>query len=60
MSQLGVTDTTRQAFAELNRVVGGTGRFVGATGELFISGTLDTPELTTGFDSTVTGTVCFN
>ena len=60
LSQLGVTDPINQIFTELNRVVGGTGRFSGATGELFISGTLNTPELVTGFESRVTGTVCIN
>ena len=60
LSQLGVTDTIRQAFTELNRVVGGTGRFSGATGELFIYGTLNTPELTTAFESRVVGTVCID
>jgi hypothetical protein len=60
LSQLGVTDPINQIFTELNRVVGGTGRFLGATGELFISGTLNTPELVTGFESRVTGTVCIN
>ena len=60
LSQLGVTDPINQIFTELNRVVGGTGRFSGATGELFISGTLNTPDLATGFESGVTGTVCIN
>ena len=60
LSQLGVTDPINQIFTELNRVVGGTGRFSGATGELFISGTLNTPELVTGFESRVTGMVCIN
>lgn len=58
LSQLGVTDPVRQVFTELNRVVGGSGRFSGATGELFIFGTLETGELTTGFASRVIGTVC--
>lgn len=60
LSQLGVTDPINQIFTELNRVVGGTGRFSGATGELYISGTLDTPELVTGFESRVIGTVCIH
>ena len=58
LSQLGVIDTLRQVFTEVNRVVGGTGRFEQATGDLFISGTVSTSDISTDFKSNVTGTVC--
>ena len=56
LSQLGVTDPLRQVFTELNRVVGGTGSFYQASGNLFISGTLSTDG--TEFESDITGTLC--
>jgi hypothetical protein len=58
LSQLGVSDTERQVFTELNRVVGGTGRFYEASGELFISGTFSSPDIITDFESEITGTLC--
>ena len=56
LSQLGVSDPLRQVFTELSRVVGGTGRFYQASGDLFISGTLSIDG--TDFESDITGTVC--
>jgi len=58
LDQLGVLDPFRQVFTELNRVVGGTGRFDQASGDLFISGTLSLDG--TAFESEVTGIVCLN
>ncbi|MDH3238002.1 MAG: dirigent protein [Deltaproteobacteria bacterium] len=56
LSQLGVSDPFQQVFTELNRVVGGTGRFYQASGILFISGTLSVDG--TEFESDITGTLC--
>lgn len=58
LSQLGVADTMRKVFTEINRVVGGTGHFHNASGDLFISGTLSTSDITTEFASDITGTLC--
>lgn len=58
LSQLGVSDLGHQVFTELNRVVDGTGRFYEASGELFISGTFSLPDIITGFESKITGTLC--
>ena len=58
LSQLGVIDPFRQVFTELNRVVGGTGLFDQATGDLFISGTTSVDGIT--FESDITGTVCLD
>ena len=58
MSVVGVSDNAAQAFTELARITGGTGRFANATGKLFISGTL-TPD-GIGFQSKVTGQICFD
>ena len=58
LDQLGVLDPFRQVFTELGRVVGGTGRFDQASGDLFISGTMGLDG--TSFESEVTGTVCLN
>ena len=56
LSQLGLTDPVRRVFTELNRVVGGTGRFHEAGGDLFIYGTLSIDG--TEFFSDVTGNIC--
>ncbi len=56
LSQLGVVDPFRQVFTELNRVVGGTGRFDQASGDLFISGTTSIGGMF--FESVITGEVC--
>ena len=56
LSQLGVIDPFRRVFTELNRVVGGTGRFDQASGDLFISGTTNIDG--TEFESDITGTLC--
>lgn len=58
LDQLGVLDPFRQVFTELNRVVGGTGRFDQASGDLFISGTVSLDG--TEFESDITGSVCLN
>ena len=58
LNQLGVVDTERNVFTEINRVVGGTGRFANASGDLFISGTNSSSEFVTNFTSKVTGTLC--
>ena len=58
LNQLGVVDTERTVFTEINRVVGGTGRFTNASGDLFISGTNSSSEFVTDFTSKVTGTLC--
>lgn len=58
LSQLGVADTLQNVFTEVNRVVGGTGRYHEASGYLFISGTLSTSDIATDFDSNITGTLC--
>lgn len=60
LRQLGVADTLRKVFTEINRVVGGTGRFHEASGDLFISGTQITSDLATDFDSNITGTLCLS
>ena len=48
-----VFDTARGEFAEINRVTGGNGKFEGATGTLWLTGTG-----TTSFVSEVTGQIC--
>jgi hypothetical protein len=48
-----VFDTARGEFAEINRVTGGTGKFEGATGTLWFTGTG-----TTSFVLEVTGQIC--
>lgn len=58
LNQLGVIDAERQIFTEINRIVGGTGRFYQASGDLFISGSVNSPDIVTEFRSEVTGTVC--
>ena len=50
-----VFDSARGEFAEINRVTGGTGRFTGATGTLWTTGTG-----TTFFRGQATGKICFN
>jgi hypothetical protein len=48
-----VFDTARGEFAEINRVTGGSGKFEGATGTLWFTGTG-----TTSFVAEVTGQIC--
>jgi hypothetical protein len=48
-----VFDTARGEFAEINRVTGGSGKFEGATGTLWLTGTG-----TTSFFAEVTGQIC--
>ena len=48
-----VFDTARGEFAEINRVTGGSGKFEGATGTLWLTGTG-----ITSFISEVTGQIC--
>ncbi len=54
-SFIGVLDTTRLVFTEISRVTGGTGRFTGASGNVFISGTITADG--TSFDSRITGEI---
>jgi hypothetical protein len=56
VSFVGVLDNANAFFSELGRPMGGTGRFAGATGILFVSGYV-TGEGTV-FNSTMTGEVC--
>jgi len=57
LDQVGVLDLGRGTFTELQRVVGGTGKFTNANGELFVSGMyLDA----TAWTSDVTGFVCLD
>lgn len=56
IEDVGVLDTVRGAFSELQRVVGGTGAFAGATGELFSYG--HTTPAGDGFDGPVRGEIC--
>ncbi|MCI0744867.1 MAG: hypothetical protein L0Y58_05610, partial [Verrucomicrobia subdivision 3 bacterium] len=58
MSIVGVQDTTRLVFTEIARVTGATGRFAGASGNLFISGTVSTDGAS--FDSRITGEICLD
>jgi len=54
ISDVGVLDTTRNVFSEIDRTEGSTGIFSGATGILFISGN----QTATGFNGKVTGNLC--
>ena len=56
ITDAGVLDVAHNVFAELDRIVGGTGRFQGASGILFISETFDPASST--FEGKVTGEVC--
>lgn len=56
LEDVGVFDTDRGTFAETDRVVGGTGLFEGATGDLFMYG--HAYEDRTGFSGDVRGEVC--
>jgi hypothetical protein len=56
LEDVGVLDTVRGAYSELQRVVGGTGHFAGATGELFSYG--HTTPTGDGFGGAVRGSVC--
>ena len=58
MSVVGVSDYARLVFTEVARITGGTGRFVNATGHLFISGTFAPDRIS--FQSRVTGEICFD
>lgn len=56
LEDVGVLDTVRGTFTELQRVVGGTGTFDGATGDLFSYG--HTTPAGDGFLGAVRGSVC--
>jgi hypothetical protein len=56
ISDVGVLDLANNAFAEIDRVTGGTGRFAGATGTLFVSGPFD--PVAGSFEGAITGEVC--
>lgn len=58
MSVVGISDNARLVFTEIARITGGTGRFAGATGELFISGTLGADGFT--FEGQITGRIGIN
>lgn len=55
---VGIADNVRHVFTEISRVIGGTGRFTNATGNLFVSGTLSANG--TNFQSRITGEICLN
>jgi hypothetical protein len=60
LNAIGVLDQVRLVFTEVQRVSGGTGRFAGASGNLFVSG--DSPGAESSgavpFESRVTGEIC--
>ena len=56
VSFVGVLDTANAVFSEVGRVTGGTGAFAGASGILFVHGTVSGEG--TQFDSVLTGTIC--
>jgi hypothetical protein len=55
-SFVGVIDTIRLVFTEVSRITHGTGGWVNATGDLFISGTVTADGAS--FESQMTGRVC--
>jgi hypothetical protein len=57
ISDVSVFDTTRGTFAGVGRVTGGTGRFAGATGDIFTTGRVSADGLS--FTTLMTGEVCF-
>ena len=54
---IAVFDTARGEFAEIDRVTGGTERFEGATGTLWLTGT---GTAATGFEIKIIGQICTN
>src|SRR5688500_1377146 len=56
LEDVGVFDTARGTFTEMNRVMGGTGIWRDATGDLFIYG--HAHDDFGGFDGTIRGQVC--
>lgn len=56
LEDVGVFDTVRGSFSEMNRVVGGTGIFRDAQGDLFMYGYSNASG--TGFDGDIRGRVC--
>ncbi len=62
LSAIGVLDQERLVFSEVQRVVGGTGHFAAATGNLFVSGNSPGPEPTGAvpFESRITGEICLS
>ena len=57
ISDVSVFDTTRGIFAGVGRITEGTGRFAGATGEIFTTGRVSPDGLT--FTTDMTGDICF-
>jgi hypothetical protein len=57
---VGVFDTARNEVAELNRVSGGTGRFEGATGRLWVTAFGTLPTIETPGEAQLTGQICTN
>jgi hypothetical protein len=53
---IGVFDTSRGTFAELNIIIGGTGIFTGASGTLHVSGR---PAGVDAFQGEITGNICW-
>lgn len=58
LRRVGLFDREIRVFTGLERVVGGNGRFAGASGTLFVSGTLATHEIATGFRGRISGRIC--
>lgn len=62
LSAIGVLDQVRLVFTEVQRVTGGTGRFAGASGDLFVSGDSPgaEPSGAVPFESRVRGEICLS
>ena len=60
LNAIGVLDQARLVFTEVQRVTGGTGRFAGASGNLFVSGNSPgaEPSGAVPFESRVSGEIC--
>ena len=57
ISDVSVFDTTRGTFAGVGRITEGTGRFAGATGDIFTTGHVSPDGLS--FTTDMTGEICF-
>ena len=62
LNAIGVLDQVRLVFTEVQRVTGGTDRFVGANGNLFVSGDSPgaEPSGAVPFESRVSGEICLS
>lgn len=56
ISDVSVFDTTRGTFAGIGRITEGTGRFAGATGDIFTTGNVSSDGLS--FTTLMTGEIC--